>query len=206
MAIILAAFEPFDGRRRNRSLDVARELARPDLEVVQLPVDFARLRQEVPALAARASGGLLLLGESSRRWVGVEQVALNLADSSDRGDNAGAQPRGETIVAGAPLALRVAWDAWAVAERVNQMGKGAVAVASFHAGTFACNAALYLALHARGDGAPVAFVHVPRRGWPRGPRLGALVRAVEVCLDLLVSASNGAPPHPSPLPRGRGRG
>jgi len=188
MAIILAAFEPFDGRRRNRSWELARRVRpRPGLEVVQLPVDFARLRREIPPLAARASGGLLLLGESSRRLVCVEQVALNLADSSHRGDNAGSRPRAETIVAGAPLALQVAWDAQAVAERLNRVGSKAVA--SFHAGTFACNAALYLALHARGQGAPVAFVHVPRRGWPAGPPLSALVRAVEACLEMLVSVS-----------------
>jgi pyroglutamyl-peptidase len=189
MAIILAAFEPFDGRRRNRSWELARRVRpRPGLEVVQLPVDFARLRQEIPALAARASGGLLLLGESSRPQLCVEQVALNLVDSSHRADNAGARPRAETVVAGAPLALRVAWDARAVAERVNQIGagRGPLVVASFHAGTFACNAALYLALHARGAGAPVAFIHVPRRGWPSGPRLGALVHTVEACLDMLV--------------------
>ena len=183
MAIILAAFEPFDGRRRNRSWELARRVRpRAGLEVVQLPVDFARLRQEVPRLAARASGGLLLLGESRRRQLCVEQVALNVMDS-DRVDNAGTRPRGEAIVAGAPLALRVTWDAGAVAQKLS--AAGARAVASFHAGTFACNAALYLALHALADRAPVAFVHVPNRAWPWGVRRGVLLRAVDVCLKML---------------------
>lgn len=183
MTLILAGFEPFEGRRRNRSWELARRVRpRAGLEVVQLPVDFARLGGEIARLVARAPRGLLLLGEASRRLVCVEQVALNLRDA-DRADNQGARPRGEPIVADGPLALRVPWDARAVAQRLNQAG--ARAVVSFHAGTFACNAALYQALDAAGDRLPVAFVHVPRRGWPWGVRMSALLTAVEVCLEML---------------------
>jgi pyroglutamyl-peptidase len=109
-------------------------------------------------------------------------VALNIADS-DRADNAGVKPRMESLVPDGPLALRATWDARAVAQRLNE--HRVPAVASFHAGTYACNAALYLALHGSSARAPVGFLHVPLRRWPLGMRMGRLLRAVDICREML---------------------
>src|SRR5437867_4362483 len=108
--ILVAGFEPFDGRPQNRSWEVVRRIpARPGLETLQLPVDYARLKEAVPRLADREPKCLLLVGESSGDTLSVEQVALNVVDC-ERADNSGRKPDGETLVAGAPLALRAQWD------------------------------------------------------------------------------------------------
>lgn len=126
-----------------------------------------------------------MVGESPGRTVAVEQVALNLVDM-DRPDNSGQKPPSETLVADAPLALRASWDARAVAARIN--AAGIPATASFHAGGYACNAALYLALASFGDEVRAGFLHVPYRRWPRGLRLPALTRAIEICVDALTAS------------------
>jgi pyroglutamyl-peptidase len=156
-------------------------------------------------LLARRPRALLLVGEADRPCVSVEQVALNIADS-DRGDNAGVvlhdRPL-ETSAQSVPLAVRASWDARAVARSLREAG--IPAEPSFHAGTFACNASLYLALRAVGDTAAagnaataVGFLHVPRARWPLGPRLSRLVRAVELAAAALRacagSSSGGASP------------
>jgi pyroglutamyl-peptidase len=188
--ILLAGFEPFGGRLRNQSWQVVRRFgARYGIDPVELPVDFARLKELVPRLAADGPRAVLLVGEAARDDVAVEQVALNIADS-ERPDGAGRKPQAETIVAGAPLALRASWDARVVAAALRQ--RGVPARASFHAGTYACNTTLYLALHALSDRARIGFLHVPRRRWPLGPRLGLLVRAVEIAADEILKPTEGS--------------
>jgi pyroglutamyl-peptidase len=190
--IIVTGFEPFAGRRRNRSLDTLRALpARPGLERKELPVAFAPLREAIEAVLARRPSVLLLLGEAPGRSLRVEQVALNVADS-ELPDNLGVRPADAALVPGAPLALRVPWDAGAVAGRIRDAGVRARP--SFHAGTYACNAALFHALHgarqalnAAPPGTIVGFLHVPRRGWPWGPPLRRAVRAAEIALEALVA-------------------
>jgi pyroglutamyl-peptidase len=184
VSFVVTGFEPFDGRRRNRSWEVVSRLgARPRWQVVQLPVNFGRLKEAVAELANRPLAGLLMLGESSTRRLRVEQVALNVADS-DRADNAGAKPRDEPIVPDGPLALRATWNARAVAQRLNE--NRIPAAASFHAGTYACNAALYLALHGLAARAPVGFLHVPHLRWPLGVRMGRLLQAADICREMLI--------------------
>lgn len=82
-----------------------------------------------------------------------------------------------------PLALEASWNASTVARCILAEGIGAKA--SHHAGTFACNAALFLTLRNAPPGTAVGFLHVPHLGWPVGPRIGRLVRAVEIALDAL---------------------
>jgi pyroglutamyl-peptidase len=188
--VIVAGFEPFGERTRNRSWEVVRRLpARPGLETLQLPVNFAELEDAVPALAQRKPRALLLVGESSTGAVSVEQLALNIVDT-DTPDNAGRMPRAETIVAGGSLALRARWDARIVARRLAE--SGIPAAASFHAGTYACNFALYLALRALPEHTPVGFFHVPHRRRTVGLRTADLVRAVELGINAL-AASDAVP-------------
>jgi pyroglutamyl-peptidase len=198
-SLVVAGFEPFDGRRRNRSWEVARRVpVRPGLETLQFPVDYAGLKEAVSRLKSRRPRRLLFLGESSTKCLCVEQVALNILEC-DRPDNTGSKPETETIVAGGPLALRVSWNARTMAHKLNQ--SGIAATASFHAGTFVCNAALYLALHTLRDQVSVGFLHIPYRRWPFGMRLGLLLRAVDLCLEALrdqapAVAADGASPRP----------
>ena len=159
--------------------------AAPHLETRQLAVDYQRLRDQVAELCERQPAVVLMVGESPGWTLAVEQVALNLVDV-DRPDNSGQTPTSPTLLPEAPLALRASWDARGVAARIT--AAGIPAAASFHAGAYACNAALFLALASMGEGARVGFLHVPYRRWPRGMRLPPLTRAIEICLESLTAA------------------
>jgi pyroglutamyl-peptidase len=164
-AVLVAAFEPFGGRRRNRSLDAAARLA-GEAPAATLPVDFARLPAAVAPLVDGCTRALILVGESAAaRCPQLEQFALNHVDARVA-DNADSMPHGVEVIAGGPVAYRATWPARALAERARV--EGFAVELSAHAGAFACNAALYLALHhaAGRPGAPsIGFVHVPAR-WP----------------------------------------
>ena len=186
---VVAGFEPFAGRHRNRSwLAIERLPELAGVRRVRLPVDFVALPDRVAEILEVRPRVLLLVGESDRRQVSVEQVALNVVDS-ERPDNAGRVARAEAVEEGGLLALPAAWDAHQVVAELR--AAGIAAKVSFHAGTYACNLALYRALYqglASDDGQEtrVGFLHVPRYPWPVGPRLSVLARAIEVALSALV--------------------
>jgi pyroglutamyl-peptidase len=161
---LVTAFEPFGGRARNRSLDAVSRLARDGVETLVLPTVFAALPERVPPLVDACTHGLILVGESAaaRRPV-LERVALNLIDARTP-DNAGAMPRDAPVVDGGPLAYRATWPAARLAGALASAGLPVDL--SAHAGTFCCNAALYLALHtaaARRAAPAIGFLHVPAR-------------------------------------------
>jgi pyroglutamyl-peptidase len=189
--ILIAAFEPFDGRSRNRSWEIVRRLPdRPGLEKVQLSVDLTRLDSDLTSLLRlRRPRAVLLLGESPTPRACVEQLAINLFDA-DRSPAGQRRSPVTPVRAGDDLARKASWDARAVAAQLNDAG--IPAMASFHAGAFACNAALYLALAAAVT-PRVGFLHVPRRRWPFGLRMGQLTRAAGICLDTLLALPDGSP-------------
>jgi pyrrolidone-carboxylate peptidase len=173
--VIVTAFEPFGGRTVNRSWEIVTSLPDvPGIEKVQLPVDYAKVRTLVPELVARAGRALIMLGEAGRGGpVDVERIGTNIADA-DIPDNGGAQPRGEELVPGAPLARYARWDAHAVAATLSAAGVSVEV--SHHAGTYLCNAALFLALEAAERGpapATIGFLHVPVETPPETPVLVA---------------------------------
>jgi pyroglutamyl-peptidase len=175
--VIIAPFEPFGGRKRNRSRDAAHLLAHEEIggapvEVVDLPVVYAALPDAVRRLLARDPQLLLLVGEANEaRTLKVERLAVNVAHARIR-DNAGARPIDEELVPGGDAARRVGFDPRPAANAA--IAAGCPCEVSSHAGTFCCNAALY---HALGQAAQhpkrprVAFVHVPARfPWARNHR------------------------------------
>lgn len=177
--IVLGAFEPFGGRRVNRSLAAVERVRPPPgvrLEKVTLPVDFERLPERIAEPVAARPAALVLVGEASgRRTVAVECVALNVLHARVP-DNAGRRPRRERVLPDQALALPATWDADALLRAVH--ASGVPARLSHHAGTHACNASLYLAL-AAGPDCPVGFLHVPTWPWRLGPSTAALARALE---------------------------
>ena len=159
----VAAFEPFGGRRKNRSLEALRRLEPAGVETATLPVWFQRLPEVVPPLV-EGTRALILVGESreARRPV-LERIAVNLIDAR-MPDNAGERPEDLEVVAGGPAAYLSSWPARRLLEALS--AHGIAAELSAHAGTYACNAALYLALHhAAGlpSPPPIGFLHVPAR-------------------------------------------
>lgn len=206
--IVIAGFEPFDGRQRNRSWDLVRRFrGQPGTDVFQLPVDFAQLPDVISGILSRKPRVILMVGESPTNELRVEQLALNVADT-DKPDNAGRMPQTESVVEGGPMALKTSWDARGLAGRLHQ--EGIPASVSFHAGTFACNAALYLALKGgSGNGAPergavgessgeaprsklpIGLFHIPNSRGPSGLGGSNLSRAVELGLEELLTLSRG---------------
>ena len=172
MRAVIAGFEPFAGRRHNRSERAVRRLAgMAEVELATLPVSFARL----PA----ALDLVLLCGESRRAdELLVERVALNVADSRVP-DNDGVLASGARLDHGGPLAREVQFDPARIVHALR--AKGLRASVSSHAGTFLCNAALYAALaHPR---ALTAFIHVPARRRPF--RAGAVARGLRIALAVM---------------------
>ena len=170
--MIVTGFEPFEGHAQNRSWAAVERMAIA-AERVCLPVDYARLAELVPALAARAHGALLLVGETSRETLCIERVAKNACDPARR-DNARAL--GGTLAG--PTELRATWDAdraLAAARPVTP------AELSDDAGSFCCNAALFHALRAAPPTRRVGFVHVPRVG----PPVDDLARALDAIAESL---------------------
>jgi pyroglutamyl-peptidase len=175
--VIVAAFEPFGRRKRNRAREAAEllageEIAGSPVEIAELPVSYAALPAAVKSLLAREPALLLLVGESTTaRKLLVERFAVNVAHSRIR-DNAGAHPVDEPLVRGGEPARQVSFDPRRAANAA--IAAGCPSDVSSHAGTFCCNAALYHALGMAADqpGRPrVAFVHVPARlPWARDQR------------------------------------
>ena len=175
--VVVAAFEPFAGRSRNRARDAVRLLDGEDIEghrieLAELPTIYAALPQTLAGLFTRNPRLMLLVGEAaSARTLLVERLAVNVAHAGIR-DNAGARPIDEELVHGGEPARRVSFDPRTAANA--SLAAAVPCDVSSHAGTFCCNAALYYAL-GQSDLHPqkprVAFVHVPARfPWARDRR------------------------------------
>jgi pyroglutamyl-peptidase len=182
-SVVVTGFEPFGGRRVNRSWEAVRRLdRRPSWQTRQLPVHYENIAAEISGLVKQKPACLLLVGESPGRTLAVEQVALNLVDTR-RADNTNLPPTRETLVDDQPLALRASWNARLVAQRIA--AAGIPARASYHAGTYCCNASLYLAISSLEPHTAVGFLHVPTCRWPRGIGLAKIMKAIEICVDSL---------------------
>jgi pyroglutamyl-peptidase len=187
--VLVAAFEPFDGRPRNRAAEAVAHLAGHSaagraIELASLPTAFAPLARVLHDLVARGPRVLLLVGESrSARTLLVERVALNIAHARIA-DNQGARPIDDEVVPGGALARRVTFDPRIPCNAA--IAAGTPAEVSSHAGTFCCNAAFYhaLGLQEAAGGAPLAaFVHVPERlPWARNRRAARGLLAIATSL------------------------
>lgn len=177
---ILTAFEPFAGRAQNLSAMVLAKVADERIATRTLPVVFDALAGEVASVLDREPSIWILMGESSARGkVHVETIALNIIDSKGGPDNQGNELDGRPVAQGAPLALSATWDASAVVSAL--CARGIAAGKSHHAGVYACNQALYLALHQAAERAlpaTIGFLHVPRRGLWRERRAARIAAAI----------------------------
>jgi pyroglutamyl-peptidase len=175
--IIVAAFEPFGGKKRNRARDAVRFLRGEEadgipIDVAELPVAYGKIPDAIKKLVAREPSVLILVGESAdARTLLVERLAVNVAHATIN-DNAGMRPIDEELVRGGELARKVAFDPRNAANAA--IAAGVACDVSSHAGTFLCNAALYhaLGLAQKHGGRPrVVLVHVPARlPWARDKR------------------------------------
>jgi pyroglutamyl-peptidase len=152
MAVVLVTgFLPFGQESRNPSGEIADRLRGSrsrwcSIESTVLPVERERAFSSALLDLGRYRPSLVLaLGVGSDRPViGVERCARNLDDYRNP-DEAGAHPRGEPIVPGAPATLRTTIPAEAVATAIRNCG--VPALVSEDAGTFLCNHLYYRLLH-----------------------------------------------------------
>jgi pyroglutamyl-peptidase len=196
--VLLTAFEPYGPYSLNASwlalVELTRDLpAEPKLVTRRYPVDYAGLRERLAEDLDPSIDYAIHLGQApGSASVRLEAIGLNLRDERSAGGSApGDLP---PLVPEGPAALRTDLPLAAWAARLK--GAGIPAQVSWHAGTYLCNAALYVSLHTarqKGLRARSAFVHLPldvsqsageERETPSMPTSVA-VRAVRMILDEL---------------------
>lgn len=161
--VLLTAFGPYDDWQVNASWLVLQELTRelpPDSGVVTrlYPVEFSQLADRLASDITKEIDLVLHLGQAPRRGhVALEAIGLNVAcERKTRPEEA------SVLVEGGPVAYRseLPLGRWASGLR----RAGIPADVSYHAGTYLCNAALYLTQHLaaqRGLSLQAASLHLP---------------------------------------------
>lgn len=163
VSVLVTAFEPYDRWASNASWDALVALTRelpvtPRVVTRRYPVDFEKTRAKLAEDLAANYDYTLHLGQapgSSR--VHLEAVALNVA-----GETMQSPDDFQTLVPNGPAAYRsnLPLAAWATKIRAA----GIPVQVSYHAGTYLCNAILYLAQHIAAEQklkTQSAFVHLP---------------------------------------------
>ena len=167
MTVLLTGFEPFDGHPVNASWLAVQAVARAwrgsDLLTAELPVSFGRAPQVLwDGLQAVRPDVVVCVGEDAgRSQVGIERVAVNIADA-ELADNDGARPVDAPVVLGGPVGYLTGLPLRACLAAAK--GTGVPTEISDTAGTYVCNATFYALMDALTGmpGVRGGFVHVPR--------------------------------------------
>ena len=164
MRVMVTAFEPFGGEKINPTMLLLEKLAAPDgieLEKVVLPVVFGEAEaRAIDFLNAHPADAVVMLGQAGgRAAITVERVAINFDDAS-LPDNAGNQPREQSIRENAPAAYFSTLPVRRMVDRIQESGvRGAV---SLSAGAYVCNHLMYSMLDfLSGTNVRAGFIHVP---------------------------------------------
>jgi pyroglutamyl-peptidase len=161
--ILLTAFEPYDQWSSNSSWETIVELLRvrgtiPNVITRRYPVSLTRFQERLEVDLARGFDSIIHLGQAPGiSQIHLEAIAINVAgvteaEGADFGD----------LVVGGPVGYRSKFPLGAWASYLRQ--SGIPARVSYHAGTYLCNAALYLSHHwleTHGKAGRVAFIHLP---------------------------------------------
>jgi pyroglutamyl-peptidase len=163
--VLLTGFEPFAGYRVNPSGEIAGLLDGVRIRGVQvvgrlLPVDLARIERALAAqLRAVEPVAVVALGlAGGETAIRLERFAVNLADFTTA-DNAGAIVRSQPIESAGPAARGATLPLDAI--QAALLKAGIPARQSNSAGTYLCNAAMYLLLRMLPPDVPCGFVHLP---------------------------------------------
>ncbi len=197
MKILLTAFEPYEQWAENSSWLTLVELLkdRPachELVTRRYPVDLASVRERLYRDLGQGFDAVLHTGQSpGSTAVKLESLAINFAG---RVENGGEEL--SSILDNSPLAYRSQLPVGVWASRLRE--KAIPASVSYHAGTFLCNATMFLSLHYGQElphGGRVGFIHLPLatqqvvNGSPAMPSLPVelLSTAIRIILDDLSS-------------------
>jgi pyroglutamyl-peptidase len=164
---VVTGFAPFGGERINPSWEVARQLDGDrigglQVKSVRLPVNCVRAALRVRAAIVRYRPRALLgLGQArGRPALSLERIAINLYQQGN-GGQLDARHQGRAVVRGGPAGY---FSRLPMGPILTAMEKRKVpASISLSAGAYACNAAMYAALHALRDRPllPAGFIHLP---------------------------------------------
>lgn len=178
--VLITAFEPFDRWSENSSWLALLELTRslpesPKVVTRRYPVDFAKAKERLSEDLAADYDFALHLGQSSRIGrIELEAIGLNVG-----GEPAQSPDDFQPLVTGGPAAYQTSLPLahWSAKMRED----GIPAQVSYHAGTYLCNAVLYLSLHLAAENrlkTTSTFLHLPlapqqvlgeRQAWPTLP-------------------------------------
>jgi pyroglutamyl-peptidase len=161
--LLVTGFEPFMELGSNPSAQLAQRL---DGAIIgghpvvarTLPVELAGLRERLAALldevrpAAVIATGL----HPGATEVRLERIAVNLADF-DIGDNTGVRATDEPLEADGPVARETRLPVREI--QAALLAQGIPARLSYTAGTYLCNATMYVLLGL--TDVPAGFIHVP---------------------------------------------
>jgi len=163
--ILLTAFEPYGSWPSNSSWLALVELTRdlphdPQVTTRLYPVDFAKVRDRLTQDLAQNYDVVLHLGQApGDAAIRLETVGLNVR--SPARDGLPSQTFGP-LVSDGPLAYASALPMAILSERIR--AAGIPAAVSHHAGTFVCNATLYMSHYLAERMAlktQVGFLHLP---------------------------------------------
>lgn len=161
--ILLTAFEPYDQWQSNSSWDALVELLRtrgtfPNVVTRRYPVDLRLLQDRLQQDLERGFDAILHIGQSpGLSQVHLESICLNVAGMTGRsGDEFG------SLLEDAPVAYRSQLPLGEWAHILKQ--SGIPTAVSYHAGTYLCNAIMFLShhwYHQRRTPTRITFVHLP---------------------------------------------
>ncbi len=160
----MTAFEPFDNRNANSSLEIMSKFCQSDksdvLTKIILPVVYQQ--DEIIQLIKNYDKYDLVvnLGEAAnRKRISLEAVALNVMNA-DISDNHGVFKHSEAIIPGSNAAYVTEID---LKKITNSINSNKIEV-SYHAGTYICNLVYYRGLHIQSElslNTKVIFIHFP---------------------------------------------
>ena len=202
MRVLLTAFEPYDEWSENSSwltlVELLREMpTKNSIELVtrRYPVDLEALQERLFKDLEKPCDAVLHLGQApGAASIKLESIALNVAGFADQ--------KGEelpALVADGQLAYqtKMPLGEWSAKLREANIP----AVVSYHAGTFLCNATMYLTHHYLREAKPsprIGFVHLPltteqvaktTRSIPSLP-VATMAQAVRIVVESVASPSN----------------
>ena len=157
MNILVTAFEPFDGKEDNQSLNMLRHLHGDHVDTFVLPVIFndAFLKLKLH-LQHHTYDMLVMLGEGPNQSVNLEHVALNIMHARIPDAN-GFQPQSEKIDQG-PIGVQSTLPLLKFKEILKKAHRPFFE--SYHAGTYVCNDLFYRVMRLQLN-YPCGFIHVP---------------------------------------------
>jgi pyroglutamyl-peptidase len=161
--ILVTAFEPYDHWEQNSSWEVLVEYLRvrgtiPNVVTRRYPVDLKLLQSRLDGDLSRGFDVVLHLGQSPGiSQIHLESIAVNVAGMTQVAGN----DFGE-LLSNAPVAYRSKLPLGAWAGELRSLG--IPASVSYHAGTYLCNAAMFLSMHwfeSHSRNGQVGFIHLP---------------------------------------------